>query len=413
MANTSLNNIHVDGLRPVGCELANGAVAREAYGSFGLPQFLSYQSWNDGRLSLGLIARGVQQPIMDEHDPRLLNRSFIPSWSTTPIPNLSLGAGALIALADLQTVAQRTVLTGGSSWLDVLVLAPGLHWQQAADGLGRHFQQDAQDVPEKATATCCTGKQDAYEISNAVVLDYLRKLCADAKNGPVTLDVDLDKASETLKSRLKELLSRRRRLKEVTKQTLHVDWLSHLLYLTTPLLTISAITFTVLLEDWWTLGTILALMLARIFNIYIIKQRSKPLTPLPLPQPPPQDQAPGTDDPVTEYTVDLGGGRRVLLRGRPTDLRAVTAQAWLRRKTHVEGFFEAGGKLLVYMVAACSGNLTQAGSIVLMALLLTSAGLLGLSNAHLKGFRMHGRVARLETRGGDGDSGTVELDPVA
>src|SRR6201999_2830327 len=54
---------------------------------------------------------------------------------------------------------------------------------------------------------------------------------------------------------------------------------------------------------------------------------------------------------------------------------------------------EAAAKLLVYLIAALSGNLTQAAAFVLMALLLCSAGLLALSNHNAKSFRMHGRVA--------------------
>lgn len=58
-----------------------------------------------------------------------------PLLSKEPIPGLSLSAAGLVALADLHTVANRTALKGTSSWLDALVLAPGLHYQQAADGV--------------------------------------------------------------------------------------------------------------------------------------------------------------------------------------------------------------------------------------------------------------------------------------
>ncbi|KAI8151297.1 hypothetical protein K4K49_010767 [Colletotrichum sp. SAR 10_70] len=58
-----------------------------------------------------------------------------PILPKTPLPSLSLSAAGLVALADLQTIAHRTALTGTSSWWDSLVLAPGLHYQQAADGV--------------------------------------------------------------------------------------------------------------------------------------------------------------------------------------------------------------------------------------------------------------------------------------
>ncbi|KAK7754658.1 hypothetical protein SLS62_003442 [Diatrype stigma] len=40
-----------------------------------------------------------------------------------------------------------------------------------------------------------------------------------------------------------------------------------------------------------------------------------------------------------------------------------------------------------------SGNMTQSGNLVFMALLIITAGLLGLSNAHARTLRMHGRIA--------------------
>ncbi|KAM3461291.1 hypothetical protein MY5147_009946, partial [Beauveria neobassiana] len=75
---------------------------------------------------------------MDEEANQILlqhHAPLIPSWTSTPIPSLSFSAGGLLALADLGTIARRTAVVGGASWLDALVLAPGLHYQQAADAL--------------------------------------------------------------------------------------------------------------------------------------------------------------------------------------------------------------------------------------------------------------------------------------
>jgi hypothetical protein len=84
---------------------------------------------------------------------------------------------------------------------------------------------------------------------------------------------------------------------------------------------------------------------------------------------------------------------KIRLRGTPDDLAAITSQVWLRAKTHVEGYLEAAAKLIVYLVACLSGNMKQVGALIFMGLLLVSAGLLALSNAHAKGYRMNGRVA--------------------
>lgn len=207
-----------------------------------------------------------------------------------------------------------------------------------------------------------------------------------------------------------------------------MDWVSHALYLLSPLLTVTAIVFMVLLQDWWGLGFLIALMVSRLANIWAIKERArpggspppalpplddddeKPKSPPPPPSPPPpaavgeskQSLAlPLTfkrqDSSMTQYTIDWGDNRRVILKGEDADLRAVTTEAWLRAKTTLEGYLEAMSKLIVYMVASLSGNLSQAGAVVLMSLLLVSAGLLGLSNAHATSMQMHGRrVGRLK-----------------
>lgn len=314
------------------------------------------------------------------------------TWSTTPIPGLSLAAGGLLALADLNTVAQRTVITGGSSWLDSFVLAPGLHYQQAIGFL------DQRPAPGPAVAVE-SGEQGAearHIVTNTAVLDALKKLCSDAGSpdvltlhvGSVRLDVGRQQIDKLARS-LSGLVNRQSTSSTPQLQALDLDWLSHLLYLASPLLTVAALTFILLLRDWWALAFILALMLSRVLNIWSIKQRSRPeVDPLP--------SSPAPNDGPTEYSLDLGAGRVAVLRGLRSDLHAVTSQVWLRTKTNLDGYLEAAAKLLVYMVAALSGNLTQAGAIVLMALLLLSAGLLGLSNAHAKQLQMNGRIARLQ-----------------
>lgn len=160
-------------------------------------------------------------------------------------------------------------------------------------------------------------------------------------------------------------------------------------------------------------------MLSRILNIFVIKQRSKPFPPpssssplltppssssLTSPSPPPGHRLRHT--PLTSLLISLPPTRtpttptNVLLRGSPDDLAAITATAWLRSQTFVEGYLEAAAKLIVFLVAAVSGNMTQAGALTMMALLLATAGLLALSNANARAFQVNGRVATPE---GEGD----------
>ncbi|KAM0259610.1 hypothetical protein ACHAQJ_003189 [Trichoderma viride] len=376
------------------------------------------------------------------------NQPFIAAWTSTPIPNLSLSAGGLLALADLNTIAQRTAIAGGSSWLDAFVLAPGLHYQQAADLLTPEY---GSGKPVLSTALDDGARR--YVVSNVAMVKYLRRLWErEGKYGVVTLYVRTMEnegglGGITFASSLTLLLgydvsgrrdgsSRRwqrrqqrglKRLREIdhgnrVKEVLEMDWVSHALYLLSPLLTVAAIVFMVLLQDWWGLGFIIALMVSRLANIWAIKERSRPAaTPPPLPplkdipvSSASQDATPTAvsvskpslqlpislkreESDMTQYTIDWGENRRVILKGQDADLRAVTTEAWLRAKTTLEGYLEAMSKLIVYMVACLSGNLSEAGAIVLMSLLLVSAGLLGLSNAHATSLQMHGRrVGRLK-----------------
>ncbi|KAI4866197.1 hypothetical protein F4820DRAFT_447326 [Hypoxylon rubiginosum] len=303
----------------------------------------------------------------------LLKRASFPHWSQTPIPHFTLSASGLIALADLGTIANRTRLVGGSSWLDALLLAPGLHYQQAADAVnGSTESYSAVETYE--------GKSSTYNITNTATQQYLKRVGKGDQR--VTVDVGM------LPDR--NYWPRRQggggqRATIWGDQGADLGWVSHVLYLASPVLTIAAFVFMILLQEWWGVASLLALMLSRVLNIWVIKQRSKPPEPLP--------PKPDVSSLLTEYLVDLGQGRSVCLRGVAEDLQAITTTSWLQAKTHLDGYLEATAKLIVYMVAAFSGNMTQVGSIIFMVLLLITAGLLGLSNGHAKTFRMHGRLA--------------------
>ncbi|KAJ2894476.1 hypothetical protein MKZ38_007515 [Zalerion maritima] len=520
----------------------------------------------------------------------------LPIWSQNPIPGVSLSAGGLLALADLSTVAQRTALAGGASWLDALLLAPGLHYQQAADALVKDFEETAVStgsgsesggVPRAGTGavSAATGAglrrrgvggttgpghgngsrtsllRHDLVIRNAATASYLRRI---SKAGTtVTLDVGC-------------ILSRRRRnhhrdagglwrrtirgggerkdvggdgdadcIDDIVAGMQDLGRLSNILYLSSPVLTVAAVVFMVLFKDFWGLAAIVALMVSRILNIAVIKRRTvrapptrpnlkrsflnhhppripgdpeatdgmededndddneEPATylvsfPCPLtgrrnntfpttgmvgaedtaytsgmdtpatwggqtPNPagltsggsfqdaprentadeaaapglsartpsnagaapsavvdkkvvdkkasswPPAhrrspNQRTGTSD---RHAGDPSSPAHVVLRGRPSDLEAITSTPFLRQKTHMEGYAEAAAKLCVYAVASLSGNVTQAGAIILMALLLSSAALLGLSNSYARGMKVNGRLAvPVEGRGGQGKGRT-------
>lgn len=340
---------------------------------------------------------------------------FISGWSHNPIPNFILSAAGLLVLADLSTIAQRTALRGGSSWFDSLLLAPGLHYQQAADELAR-----AEGTPMlTAVEVDSTNSYDAegngrgpvtHRIVNQAVISYILR---SAKEGQtVVLDVG------NLPVKAKPGWTKRRQSQRNSvlygpgkqAQPEELSWAAHALYLTSPLLTCFAIVLVVLLGDCefkfspkrarhrsdyctlgWALALIVGLMCSRFLNIIVIKSRSRP-KPHTLPPPFTQVGANGPIQRITQYIISLSPSTVVILRGINTDLYALTTTVWLRPKSPLESYLEAIAKMLVFVVAAVSGNATQAGNLVLSALLLVSAGLLALSNAQATGLRNSGKV---------------------
>ncbi|CAJ2503706.1 Uu.00g111000.m01.CDS01 [Anthostomella pinea] len=392
--------------------------------------------------------------------PKRITPSF-PNWTQTPIPNLQVSSAGLLALADLGTIAQRTRIVGGSSWLDALLLAPGLHYQQAADALvgggggGGSMRGGAGGGDPVSSYSAVElvvggsggegegGKTTTYNITNAAMLQYLRRVSRAGER--VVVDVGMlpkrdgfyswrswgmggpgSMGSGSRSRRRRSSGGGRQRATIWQDEGADLGWLSHVLYLASPVLTVAAVVFMILLREWWGVGLLLALMFSRILNIWVIKQRCQP-PPSPPSSPHAPSQHPNPSHPpdqtlpnlLTEYTItpptppsqnqttqsqsqNQSQSQTITLRGLPTDLQAVTTAPWLAHKTHVDGYLEAMAKLTVYLVAALSGNMTQVGSVIFLALLLLTAGLLGLSNAHARTLRMHGRVVvgTVEDKGG-------------
>lgn len=143
----------------------------------------------------------------------------------------------------------------------------------------------------------------------------------------------------------------------------------------------------ILSADWWALGLMSMLMLARALNIWVIRERDK------------DDRLPKRTREWSYLGIDLEEDRGICLRGLRSDLDAITTQRWLRGMTSLESYFEAIGKMLVYLAAALSGNMTQAGDIILVVLLLSSAALLGLSNKFNSKLQVNGREAIISHSG--------------
>ncbi|KFY47164.1 hypothetical protein V494_00136 [Pseudogymnoascus sp. VKM F-4513 (FW-928)] len=305
-------------------------------------------------------------------------KRFLP-WPDTPIPGVALSASGLLALADLSTIANRTAITGTSTWLDMLVLAPGLHNQQRADSLS--------DLPNPLTQPLLTtSNHRPISLTNAATIRYLARLGAGTR--PITLRVGSPRTQSIRTSVSTASLKR-------VRQTPRPSLVAPLLYGIALCLTVGSMALMVLSRDWWGVGILSALMLARALNIWIIRSRTSSGGPASAPPSVSPGEPPSTpvDAEPESWRVKIDGEREICLHGLADDLEALTGGVWMRGKTSVEGYAEAAAKLIVYLVAAFSGNMHQTGDMVLLLLLLFSAGLLALSNSREDRFWMNGRSA--------------------
>lgn len=209
-----------------------------------------------------------------------------PILPKTPLPSLSLSAAGLVALADLQTIAHRTALTGTSSWWDSLVLAPGLHYQQAADGVagsdGSGISAETSRAFDGGNANSSSGKGvfgtealpgggfKNVRVTNPGMLLFLSRLGvqdqrarekelrmrrkAAGAGGAEAFGAGAGKEDKVIVVDIGTMgTGRRRRRKGSAFEEGDGEWEfekgSHLLYLASPLLTVGAVTVMVLLGD--------------------------------------------------------------------------------------------------------------------------------------------------------------------
>ncbi|RFN45019.1 hypothetical protein FIE12Z_10747 [Fusarium flagelliforme] len=136
------------------------------------------------------------------------------------------------------------------------------------------------------------------------------------------------------------------------------------------------------MHDWWGLGVVIMLMIARLGNIIIIRRRAAPGWF--------GASEPGVD---SDLLVLLSQDRWVRIQGAVDHLKAVTSGQWLRDPT----IGRAGSQallptLIVYLAAALVSNATQLGKILILVLLGGSVALLAIANSLTDKLLMHGYV---------------------
>ena len=287
--------------------------------------------------------------------------SIIPAipnmFTTSSISGLSLDAAGLVALADLGTISERTALIGTASYLDVFVLAPGIHRQQDASRV------NSGELP--ITGAMTSGY--VFRVENQGTVSFLQKI------GETGCLVTV----------------------RVTQQVKQKWWFpsglatsgipAAILYLLGVLLTPLAVAILGVIRDFWAGGVLLLLMLARLINVVVIRRRTV-------------IGWKGAKEEGVEgdLMILLSQDRWIRMRGLVDDLKAVTSGQWLRDQTSIEGFATAFATLLVYISAALASNASTVGSLIIACLLLFSVALLGLCNSMTEKLQMFYRTVYKE-----------------
>ncbi|KAJ9665759.1 hypothetical protein H2201_004067 [Coniosporium apollinis] len=283
-------------------------------------------------------------------------------WLKSGMPQVSLDAAGLVALADLVTTAYRTALTGTSALLDAFVLCPGLHRQQTAP------QLNGGEYP--AVAAMTSGY--VFRVENPATVVYLQK---------VGLTGQLTTLSVT---NIKYKHQRWARVLSMLYSFENSTAISSMAYIGAVFATFIVLTLMILSEDWWGVFVILLLVFARLCNTLVIRQRN-------------QLGWQGASEPGKngDLLILLSQDRWIRMRGAIDDLKAVTSGQWLRDKTFFENSISAFATLLVYLDAALASNISQLGKVLLLVLLATSAGLLAIANAGTEALQMHGNIIKI------------------
>ncbi|KAK0226795.1 hypothetical protein EDD85DRAFT_923423 [Armillaria nabsnona] len=167
-------------------------------------------------------------------------------FSTSSISGpITLESAGLLVLADLPAVASRTALTGGASFLDALVLVPGMLKQQSAEEINRG------EFPTTGAMTT----DYVFRVENPATVSYLQSI---GKTGHlVTARVSQSPSQNPDLSVQNRVL-----------QSLFVAGVpATVLYLLCPISTITVFTLLGVIGDWWGFGTLGMFALASLINV--------------------------------------------------------------------------------------------------------------------------------------------------
>jgi hypothetical protein len=274
---------------------------------------------------------------------------------------ISLDAAGLVALADLKTIALRTALTGTSALLDTFVLCPGIHRQQSAPEL------NGGEYP--ACGAMTSGY--VFRVENPATVLYLQKVGLTGQLTTLKVESAQHHGPKwaTAFSRLFTLQN--------------ASFMSSFTYLIAVAMTITTLVLLALSQNWWGLTVVIFLCTSRLCNVIVIRRRTNVNWQGAL--------EPGVKG---DLLILLSQDRWIRMQGMVDDLKAVTCGQWLKEMTFVESSIAAFATLLVYLDAALASNVDQIGKIILLILLIASAGILAIANETTEMLQMHGRVIK-------------------
>lgn len=271
--------------------------------------------------------------------PHVLS-SAINAWHHNPFSLVGL-----LALADLNTVAQHTAFNGTSRWSDILLLCPGFHRQHKAPQLN--------DGEFPACAAMTTGY--VFRIENPATVFYLQSV---GETGKLT-NISVSKAASQPQEG------------------------AHLVYLAAGSSSY-ALYFLCSLGDWWALSYLFALILVRFINTALIRAQARV-------------DWHGQSEPgqLGDLFILLSYDRWVRIRGGVDDLKAVTSGRWLRRPTSFENLMSGCATLLAYAAPTLAANATVKGQVNIAILLLGNAAALATANFLTNSLRIKERVLQV------------------
>lgn len=159
------------------------------------------------------------------------------------IPGFTLDTGGIVALSDIKAIVHRTALTGSAAYSDIFFITPGIHRQQDTSKINQGEYPIA--------GSLSTGH--VFQIQNQATVSYLTRVGVPGK----LVYLYVSSPSMTMGGFLANGV------------------ISFALYLCGIALTIIVAGIMGTVRDWWGLGLLGLLILARLINVVIIKRRTR------------------------------------------------------------------------------------------------------------------------------------------